>query len=123
MENKRLQEKAAASWEGFKDARRESAKNLLNLKNERDTYLQIRDTYLQINKLLDTFEIAISYSENQYMEKDGLYTPLFNTSMRFEDSNSAKLYDVLFQFFGGNNAENEILTIIGMVQSYAEKSD
>lgn len=116
MENKRLQEKAAASWEEFKDARRESAKNLLNLKNE-------RDTYLQINKLLDTFEIAIRYSENQYMEKDGLYTPLFNTSMRFEDSNSAKLYDVLFQFFGGNNAENEILTIIGMVQSYAEKSD
>ena len=101
-------------WHELAETRKECAKKMADA-------TELRDVYLQANKLLDSQEKALKFANNQYVEKDGLFTPLFNTSMRFESAKEAKLYDTLFEYFDGNANDNEKLTIIGMIQSYAEK--
>lgn len=101
-------------WHELAETRKECAKKMADTN-------ELKDVYLQVNKLLDSQEKALKFANNQYVEKDGLFTPLFNNSMRFGSAREAKLYDTLFEFFNGNENDNDKLTIIGMVQSYVEK--
>lgn len=107
-----LEKEAVSTYEELVGVRKQCAHDLANMTNE-------RDIYMTINNLLDVHYDAIRHSENMYDKANGYYKPIFGTSLVFEDSKSAKLYDTLKEFFGDTKNDNEMLTIIQMIRAYA----
>ena len=117
MKEVNLKELSNDAWQKFVESRKECVKNVRNEDNE-------RNIYAQINKMMANYAESIKFAENQYKKnKDGTYTSLFINSMNFETPTAAKLYDVLIEFFGGNNFDREMWTIIGMVESYTKENN